>query len=125
MTEEESKLLLGASRKGDMEIRKVKFPSLKPLDEAEERDPNITHIDDIFIDVSVELGQGELSVRELLALEEGSVIKLDRVIGEAVDVNLNRQRFAKGEVIVVNEEFNVRINTINLVRNLKLTEGMI
>ena len=125
MTEEESKLLVGASRKGDMEIRKVKFPSLKPLDDADERDPNITHIDDISIDVSVELGQGELSVRELLALEEGSVIKLDRVIGEAVDVNLNRQKFAKGEVIVVNEEFNVRINAINLVRNLKLSEGMI
>jgi len=125
MTEEESKLLLGASRKGDTEIRKVKFPSLKPLEESDERDPNITHIDDIFIDVSVELGQGELSVRELLALEEGSVIKLDRVIGESVDVNLNRQKFAKGEVIVVNEEFNVRINTINLVRNLKLSEGMI
>lgn len=125
MTEEEAKLLLGASRKGDVEIRKVQFPSLKPLAEPDDETYNIAHIDDLFIEVSVELGQGELNVRELLALEEGSVIKLDRVIGDAVDVNLNRQRFAKGEVIVVNEEFNVRISTINQVKNLKLSEGLI
>ncbi|MCL2766079.1 MAG: FliM/FliN family flagellar motor switch protein [Peptococcaceae bacterium] len=124
MTEEEARLLPGASRKSDIEIRKVQFPSLKPLD-ADNQPPNMTHIDDIYIEVSVELGRGELNVKDLMALEEGSVIKLDRVIGEAVDVNLNRQRFAKGEVIIVNEEFNVRISTVNQVRNLKLSEGLI
>ena len=125
MTEEEARLLVGASRKGDIEIRKVQFPSLKPLAEPDNQATNLTHIDDIYIEVSVELGRGELNIKELLALEEGSVIKLDRVIGEAVDVNLNRQRFAKGEVIVVNEEFNVRISTVNQIKNLKLSEGLI
>ena len=125
MTEEEIRYLLGASRKGDMEIRKVQFPILRPVNEFEHVKTSLEHLDDIAVEVSVELGQGELNVRELLALEEGSIIKLNRIIGESVDVNINRQRFAKGEVIVTNDEFTVRIDSINRARNLKLSEGLL
>ena len=125
MTEEEIRYLLGVSRKGDMEIRKVQFPSLRPVTEFEHMKTSLDHLDDIYIEVSVELGKGELNVRELLSLVEGSIVKLNRIIGEPVDVNVNRQRFAKGEVIVINDEFSVRINSINQARNLKLSEGLL
>ncbi|OPX88937.1 FliM/FliN family flagellar motor switch protein [Pelotomaculum sp. PtaB.Bin117] len=125
MTEEEIKSLLGGPKKGEVEIRKVQFPSLKPVAGMENLRTSLSHLDDVHIEVSVELGQGELKLRELLGLEEGSVIRLDKAVGEAVEVNINQQRFAKGEVIVVNDVFNVRINAINKAQNLKLSEGLI
>ncbi|MCG9967972.1 FliM/FliN family flagellar motor switch protein [Pelotomaculum terephthalicicum JT] len=124
MTEEEIKSLLGSPKKGEVEIRKVQFPSLKPAD-MENLKTGLSHLDDVYIEVSVELGQGDLNLGELLSLEEGSVIKLDKVVGESVEVNVNQQRFAKGEVIIVNDVFNVRINAVNEVQNLKLSEGLI
>lgn len=125
MTEEEIRSLLGGPKKGEVEIRKVQFPSLKPLVEIENLKTSLSHLDDVYIEVSVELGQGDLKLRELLALEEGSVLRLDKAVGEAVEVNINQQRFARGEVIVVNDVYNVRINTINKAQNLKLSEGLI
>jgi len=125
MTEEEIKSLLGGPQKGEVEIRKVQFPSLKPAVEMEYLKTGLSHLDDVYIEVSVELGQGELKLGELLSLEEGSVLRLDKAVGEAVEVNINQQRFAKGEVIVVNDVFNVRIIAINKAQNLKLSEGLI
>jgi flagellar motor switch protein FliN/FliY len=125
MTEEEIRYLLGAVHRGEVEIRKVQFPSLKPLVDMGSVKTNMDHLDDVYIDVSVELGRGELNIREMLSLDEGSIIKLDRIIGEAVDVNINGQRFAKGEVIVINDEFNVRISAVNQAKNSKLSEGLL
>ena len=67
---------------------------------------------DLTMPVAVELGRTRLSVQEILALGRGSVIQLDRLAGEPIDVFVGDRRFAEGEVVVVGEQFGVRITRI-------------
>ncbi len=64
-------------------------------------------------------------MKEVLGLVEGSVIKLNRVVGDEVELILNNQRFARGEVIIINDLFGVRLISINQAQNLELTEGLV
>lgn len=64
---------------------------------------------DIELDVTLELGQAELKLEELLALREGSVVTLDKEAGEPIDILANGKLIARGEVIVVDDKFCVRI----------------
>ena len=66
-------------------------------------------IGDIELDVTLELGRAELRIEELLALREGSVVTLDKEAGEPIDILANGQLVARGEVIVVDDKFCVRI----------------
>ncbi len=66
-------------------------------------------IGDIELDVTLELGRAELRVEELLALREGSVVTLDKEAGEPIDLLANGKLVARGEVIVVDDKFCVRI----------------
>lgn len=70
---------------------------------------NIDLLSDLQMSVSVELGRTELSVADVLALGSGSVIELDRLAGEPVDILVNDRLIARGEVVVVDENFGVRI----------------
>jgi len=84
-----------------------------------EADPNIT-ADDINLDVileipvtlSMEIGRTEISIRNLLQLNQGSVVELDRLAGEPMDVMVNGTLVAHGEVVVVNEKFGIRLTDI-------------
>lgn len=67
---------------------------------------------DLTMPVAIELGRTRMSVREILALGRGSVIQLDRLAGEPIDVFVGDRRFAEGEVVVVGEQFGVRITRI-------------
>lgn len=67
---------------------------------------------DVDLEVTVQLGAVKLSVRELLALQEGSVLELDRAAGAAVDVLVNGRLIARGDVVVIDEELGVRITEI-------------
>lgn len=67
---------------------------------------------DLGIPVAIELGRTRISVEELLAVGRGSVIQLDRLAGEPIDVFVGDRRFAEGEVVVVGEQFAVRITRI-------------
>jgi flagellar motor switch protein FliN/FliY len=60
----------------------------------------------------------------VLGLARGSVIKLNKAAGDEVDLVMNNQRFAKGEVVVINDSFGVRIFSINHTYHLKLTDGI-
>lgn len=62
--------------------------------------------------VAIELGRTRLSIQDILALGRGSVIQLDRLAGEPVDVFVGDRRFAEGEVVVVGEQFGVRVTRI-------------
>ena len=66
-------------------------------------------IGDIELDVTLELGRAELTIEELLALREGSVVTLDKEAGEPIDILANGRLIARGEVIVVDDKFCVRI----------------
>lgn len=67
---------------------------------------------DLSMPVAIELGRTRLSVREILSLGRGSVIQLERLAGEPIDVFVGDRRFAEGEVVVVGEQFGVRITRI-------------
>lgn len=67
---------------------------------------------DVSLEVTVQLGAVRLTVRELLALQEGSVLELDRAAGAAVDVMVNGRMVARGDVVVLDDELGVRITEI-------------
>lgn len=67
---------------------------------------------DVILQLTVELGRTELTVRQVLDLQKGSVVELDRIAGDAVDVFVNDHLIAKGEVVVVDDKFGVRITEL-------------
>jgi flagellar motor switch protein FliN/FliY len=75
-------------------------------------EPNLDRVMDIPINLSLELGHTRMSIRELLRLSQGSVVKLDRPGGDPLDILVNGCLVARGEVVVINERFGVRITDI-------------
>ena len=67
---------------------------------------------DVPLAVDVELGRARMTIQDLLALAPGSVIELDKVAGEALDILVNDRLVARGEAVVVNDKFGVRITDI-------------
>jgi flagellar motor switch protein FliN/FliY len=101
------------------------------LDELQDEDAPITGdekrkldaILDIPVTISMEVGRSHISIRNLLQLNQGSVVELDRVAGEALDVMVNGTLIAHGEVVVVNDKFGIRltdvISQIERIKKLK------
>lgn len=73
---------------------------------------NISLIQDVPLQVTVELGRARKSIKEILEFSTGSIIELDKLAGEPVDIHVNGQLTAKGEVVVIDENFGVRITEI-------------
>lgn len=73
---------------------------------------NLDVILDVPVTVSMEIGRTKISIRNLLQLNQGSVIELDRLAGEPMDVLVNGTLIARGEVVVVNEKFGLRLTDI-------------
>ena len=67
---------------------------------------------DVPLNITVELGRKHLSVKDILALTPGSLVELEKLAGEAVDIMVNGKLFAKGEVVVIDENFGIRISSI-------------
>jgi flagellar motor switch protein FliN/FliY len=74
--------------------------------------PNLQFILDIPLQITVELGRKRLLVNDLLQLSQGSVIELSKQIGEPFEVLVNQKLIARGEVVVINDKFGVRITDI-------------
>lgn len=75
---------------------------------------------DIPVTISMEVGRSQISIRNLLQLNQGSVVELDRVAGEALDVLVNGTLIAHGEVVVVNDKFGIRLtDVISQVERIK------
>jgi flagellar motor switch protein FliN/FliY len=74
--------------------------------------PNLDVILDIPVTISMEVGNTSISIRNLLQLNQGSVIELDRIAGEPLDVLVNGTLIAHGEVVVVNEKFGIRMTDV-------------
>jgi flagellar motor switch protein FliN/FliY len=67
---------------------------------------------DIPVNLSMEIGRTRISIRNLLQLNQGSVVELERLAGEPMDVLVNGTLIARGEVVVVNEKFGIRLTDI-------------
>jgi len=74
--------------------------------------PNLEVILDIPVSISMEVGSTDINIRNLLQLNQGSVIELDRLAGEPLDVLVNGTLIAHGEVVVVNEKFGIRLTDV-------------
>jgi len=83
-------------------------------DDAAESDEeiNLDVILDVPVDISMEIGRTKISIRNLLKLNQGSVIELDRLAGEPMDVLVNGTLIAHGEVVVVNDKFGIRLTDV-------------
>lgn len=79
---------------------------------SSENSPNMDVILDIPVTLSMEVGSTNISIRNLLQLNQGSVIELDRLAGEPLDVLVNGTLIAHGEVVVVNEKFGIRLTDV-------------
>ena len=74
--------------------------------------PNIELVKDIQVTLQVELGRTDMLIQDILELTPGKVIELDRLAGEPLDILVNGKLLAKGEVVVVDENFGVRLTSI-------------
>jgi len=78
---------------------------------------NVDMLLDVELDVSIELGRTNLSIKRILEMGPGSIVELDRMAGEPVDLLVNSKVVAKGEVVVVDENFGIRIVSLVRLRN--------
>jgi flagellar motor switch protein FliN len=73
---------------------------------------NLDNLLDVPVEISVEIGRTRMAIGELLSLSKGSIIELNKVAGESVDIYVNGKLLGKGEIVVVNERLGVRIMDI-------------
>ena len=105
-----------AAALGEQEAGEAKPAELEQFDEdapisAEER-RKLDAILDITVTITMEVGRSQISIRNLLQLNQGSVVELDRIAGEPLDVLVNGTLIAHGEVVVVNDKFGIRLTDV-------------
>ena len=88
--------------------------NLKPdaPDAATNRELNLDVVLDIPVTLSMEVGRSRISIRNLLQLNQGSVVELERATGEPLDIYVNGTLIAHGEVVVVNDKFGIRLTDV-------------
>ena len=102
------------SRKPAVETREVSAASFEEVQKGEtpKSTLDLDFILDIPLFLTVELGRNRMLISELLQLGQGSVVELTKLAGEPMDVYVNQRLIARGEVVVVNEKFGVRLTDI-------------
>jgi flagellar motor switch protein FliN/FliY len=105
-------------------VDNVEAQKLKNLtDSGNDGDVNLDVVMDIPVSIALEIGRTQISIRNLLKLNQGSVVELDRLAGEPLDVLVNSTLVAHGEVVVVNDKFGIRLTDVisreERLKNLK------
>ena len=114
-----------AEAEGTDDSPEVKVTELDELDDSKhdlsgEEKRKLDTILDIPVTISMEVGRSKINIRNLLQLNQGSVVELDRVAGEPLDVLVNGTLIAHGEVVVVNDKFGIRLtDVISQVERIK------
>lgn len=93
-------------------VHPVEFSPLSSQSLVEATPHNFDRVVDIPLKVTVELGSKKIKIKDILDLNKGAVVELDRIAGEPVDMFVNGKLMAKGEVVVVHEKFGLRITEI-------------
>ena len=99
-------------QQSQMNVQQAQFVDFEQANLKQTEARNLNMLMDIPLQVTVELGRTKRSVKEILELVSGSIIELDKLAGEPVDVLVNSRLIAKGEVVVIDENFGVRITDI-------------
>ena len=94
------------------EAQAAEFDNLSPEAPPEQVELNMDVILDVPVTLSMEVGRTKVPIRNLLQLNQGSVVELDREAGEPLDVFVNGTLIAHGEVVVVNDKFGIRLTDV-------------
>src|SRR6056297_198822 len=106
---------------GGANVQAVQFPNLNPQSGGSEQG-NIGLLMDVYMEMTVELGRTRRLIKDILGMGEGTIIELDKLAGEPVDILVNHKLIARGEVVVIDENFGVRVTEI--VSPMDRVEGM-
>jgi len=93
-----------------MEVKNVRFPEFEEGEKGEKVDTRA--LGEIPVQVNVELGGTEMTLKEILELSEGSIIELNRLAGEPLDLKVGGQLVAQGEVVAVDDYYGLRITNV-------------
>lgn len=93
-------------------VADASFPELDGAGDTADGAPNLDLVRDIEVTLTVELGRTDMIIQEILELTPGKVIELEKLAGEPLDILVNGRLLARGEVVVVDENFGVRITSI-------------
>lgn len=104
----------------------IGFADFEEFDESlntnSSSDSKIEYLNDLQLNVYIELGRTQMRIKDILELEKGYVIELDKLASEPVDIFVNNKKIAEGEVVVIDKHFGIRI--VNLVDTSKRLGGM-
>ncbi len=104
------------------EVKNVQFENFDKPGPGTNRRDRVDLLMDIVLPVSIELGRTKMYVKDILELERGSIIELDKMAGEPIDLFINNKKMAEGEVVVVDKHFGIRITNLidpeNRIKNL-------
>jgi flagellar motor switch protein FliN/FliY len=103
---------MGMGGLGTANVQPVQFPNLMQPRLGAHEAGNIGLIMDVSMEMTVELGRTRKLIKEILGMGEGTIIELDKLAGEPVDILVNHKLIAKGEVVVIDENFGVRVTEI-------------
>jgi flagellar motor switch protein FliN/FliY len=110
----------GTEDKSDAHVAELDELSASNEELSSEDKRKLDTILDIPVTISMEVGRSKINIRNLLQLNQGSVVELDRVAGEPLDVLVNGTLIAHGEVVVVNDKFGIRLtDVISQVERIK------
>ncbi len=96
----------------DVNVQPVQFQSFAQSPNPVTQQENIDLIMDVPLEVTVELGRTKKSIKEILEFSPGTIVELDKIAGEPIDVLVNGKMVAKGEVVVIEESFGIRVTDI-------------
>ncbi|SDJ01672.1 flagellar motor switch phosphatase FliY [Salimicrobium halophilum] len=104
--------MIGQGANENSTVEAAEFESFQPVNMSETERNNLDMLMDIPLNVTVELGRTKRTIRDILDLSSGSIVELDKLAGEPVDIYVNEKLMATGEVVVIDENFGVRVTDI-------------
>ncbi|GMT47644.1 Flagellar motor switch protein FliN [hydrothermal vent metagenome] len=123
MDEKTDEKTTGTQQPGSKEPEEARFDELKTDESRDKTVRDINFLLDVPLEITVELGKTKMLIQELVQLGQGSVIELEKLAGEPMEILVNNKLIARGEVVVVNEKFGVRltdtISPTERIRQLK------
>jgi flagellar motor switch protein FliN len=90
----------------------IQYDALDPVPTLPSGDADLARVANVPVELAVEIGRTRMTIRETLALGPGSIVTLERLAGEPVDLLVNGKPIARGEVVVIDEEFGLRVTEI-------------
>ena len=99
-------------------VRPIKFKQFEATAPVCTIKKNLDILQDISMHVSVELGRTKSSIKDVMEMEQGSIVELDKVAGEQVEIFVNEKLVAKGEVIVIEDKFGVRVTSTSFPKDI-------